>query len=180
MIAFLQLLFMLFLIILLILLIVFAVYQAAPNRIGYIPLPNRVVPLVIEALELNDGDTLYDLGSGDGKVLRAAVRANAVQAVGVEINPIVAAISKLKGSGLPNYRIFRASLYNQDLSEATKIFTYLWPSMMEQLEPKLEKEVKKGTRIVSCDFPLPKKKPHEVINIGSKRQLGQKLYIYIY
>jgi hypothetical protein len=74
--------------------------------------------------------------------------------------------------------ILRGDFMKQNLSAADRVFTYLYPGLMDELLPKLEKELHPGTRLVSCDFPFSKKKAKEVIDLERPKLTGQKLYIY--
>jgi SAM-dependent methyltransferase len=161
-------------------LLIFAAYQSSHKRIGFIVLPSRCIPKVVEALELRDGDTFYELGCGDGRILAAALGSNPkLHGVGIEYNPIVLALAqyKLRGFG-KRASILRGDLMNQDLSPATRIFTYLSDSQMALLEPKLNHELAAGSRLVSCDFRLPTRQPTRTITVGETQQLGQTLYLY--
>jgi len=169
---------------LLVLLIVYAIYQSVPKRIGYIPLPRRCVAAVIEAFGIaaNTDTTLVDLGCGDGRILAAALRAYPqLHGLGAEINPPVAILARWR---LRNFsgraRIVRGDLFKTDLRDTTHVFTYLNNEIMAALEPKLAEELMKGSRLVSCDFPLPIKKPTKTIKIGKAWRLGQTLYLYEY
>jgi len=170
--------------VILVLLVVYAVYQSVPKRIGYIPLPRRCVDAVINALAISDDADalLVDLGCGDGRILAAALRTHPnLRGVGVEINPPVALLARWRLRNLSGRaRIIRGDLMKTDLRGGTHIFTYLNREIMTTLEPKLAQELPKGSRLVSCDFPLPTRKPTHTIKIGESWQLGQKLYIYEY
>ncbi len=163
----------------LVILLTFAAYQASRRRIGYIPLPARAVPAVIDALELKGTGTFMDLGCGDGRVLKAAAAANAkVKAFGVEINPVVVLIARWSLQRMPRASVKRGDINKASLNSARWVFTYLSHGQMAELEPKFDAELSKGSRLVSCDFPLPNRKPIRVIKIGEKWQLGQTLFVY--
>ena len=169
---------------LLALLVVHAIYQAPRQRIGYIPLPPQGVDAVVEALALHS-DTpalLIDLGCGDGRVLAAVLRSHPqVHGVGIEINPLVAFLARWRLRKLAGrVHIIRGDLLQADLQQATRVFTYLNHPTMAALEAKFGRELPKGSRLVSCDFPLPKRKPTKTLKIGESWQLGQTLYIYEY
>jgi precorrin-6B methylase 2 len=167
---------------LLVFLLTFAVYQSSRTRVGYIPLPERAVPAVIAALQLSPGAVVYDLGCGDGRILAAAL-ADQPQAhgVGIEYHPMVARLARWRlRSQSQRARIVRGDILKHDLRPATHLFTYLNPPTMALLEPKLDRELQPGARLVACDFKLPTKKPVKTIKIGEPRQLGQRLYLYEY
>lgn len=162
------------------LLITYAAFQASPHRIGYIGLPRRVIPQVVKALDLKPTEVVFDLGCGDGRILKALAQFQPKATyIGVEYNPIVLMIAKVNLRAVKVYLV-KNELLDQNLKPATKIFTYLNHWTMAQLEPKLEKELRKGSRLVSCDFPLPNRRPTHVIEVGEHWRLGQNLYIYDY
>lgn len=104
---------------------------------------------------------MYDLGCGDGEVLITAAREFGAAGVGIEIDPLRAFLAKLfvRLSGVDKHVvIIKDNFFNQDLSKATVVFAYLVPKALERLRPKLLKELKHGTRIVSyrytIDLPL--------------------------
>jgi len=120
---------------------------------------------------VKSSDVVYDLGSGDGRSLIIAAKEFKAHAVGIEIDPLRFYLSKLliKLSGLSNkIKLRRENFLKSDFSDATVVFVYLVPKALERLRPKLLKELKRGTRIVSVkyeiDLPLVK-----VISHGSNK-----------
>lgn len=102
-------------------------------------------------------DAVYDLGSGDGRVLIVAAREFGAKGVGIEIDPLRFLIAKIriKLAGLSNFiEIKRGNLFEENLSNATVIFVYLVPKTLNRLLPKLKKELKKETRIVSYKYEM--------------------------
>ena len=165
----------------LIILLTFAAYQASRKRIGYIPLPARAVPAVVKALELKGSGALFDLGCGDGRILNAAAKTNPkITAVGIEINPVVVMMGRWRLRPTPQATIKHGDINQTPLDSARWVFTYLSHGQMAELEPKLKAELPAGCRLVSCDFPLPGRKPNRTVKIGESWQLGQMLYIYDY
>lgn len=111
--------------------------------------------------KVKKGDVIYDLGCGDGTALIIAAREFGATGVGIEIDPMRAWIAKIrvKLSKFSNkIDIRRDSFWNHDISEATVIFMYLIPKTLVKLRPKLLKELKPGTRVVTfvykMDLPL--------------------------
>lgn len=106
---------------------------------------------------LNSKDTVYDLGSGDGRILIIAAKEFGAKAVGIEIDPLRFYLSKLlvKFAGISNkILINRQNFLESNISDATVIFVYLVPKALERLRPKFLKELKPGTRIVSVQYEI--------------------------
>jgi hypothetical protein len=149
----------------------------------FVPVPRRRVGPIIEALRLGPGSVLFDLGSGDGRIVVAAAgREPACQAIGVErsLLPLcMAYIRRWKAGVRKNSRFIKQDLYTVSLRDATHVYCYLFHSMMERLEKKFERELAPGTRVVACAIPLPTRTPVEIIELGGGG-LGARLYVYEY
>jgi predicted RNA methylase len=108
--------------------------------------------------EVGPGDTVYDLGCGDGRMIVTAVRHYGSRAVGIEIDPLrylwcQAMITVL---GLRDrIRIIYGDFFQQDLGDADVVTCYLLPSTNRRLEGKLKRELRPGTRVISNDFTFP-------------------------
>lgn len=114
-----------------------------------------------ELAKVKKGDVIYDLGSGEGTALIIAAKEYGATGVGIEIDPLRAFQSKLavRFAGVSNkIKIKRGNFFVEDISEATVIFMYLIPKTLIKLRPKLLKELKPGTRVVTfvykMDLPL--------------------------
>ena len=150
--------------------------------IPFVPVRRKVLNKIISALELNDRSILYDLGCGDGRILFAVARTNpSISCVGIEIGPFPFLLAKIKNIfwGSKKVRILYGNFFKLDTSPATHIFLYLFPEALDELLPKFEKELKTGSRVVSCDFEFSKKKPNKIIEIESLGwQKNKRLYVY--
>ena len=150
-----------------------ATQDAEPRRpdVIYVPTPPEVVEAMLDMADVKDGDVLYDLGSGDGRIPIAAVkRANLKKAVGIDIDPtrIQEANDNARMQGVTGKVQFRqADLFASDFSDATVITLYLLDSLNEKLRPKLLAELKPGTRIVSHAFRMGDWEPDESKMVGS-------------
>jgi SAM-dependent methyltransferase len=148
---------------LLILLLLLAV--AAAFAIGglmgapYVPILRRDSRPLLDLSGLKAGDTLVDLGSGDGQLLRAAA-ARGIRCIGYEINPIMAFISRLVTW---RYRrlvtIHVANLWDINLPPADVIYVFLMPKFMDRLGTKLQAEITRPSRVISYVFEIPTFKP---------------------
>ena len=130
----------------------------------YVPTPPQVVDAMLEMAKVKDGDVLYDLGSGDGRIPIAAAKKFNVRAVGIDIDPqrIKEANANAKASGVTDEVTFRQEdLFEADFSDATVVTLYLLNSLNEKLRPKLLRELKPGTRIVSHAFTMGDWKPEQ-------------------
>jgi len=121
----------------------------------WVPTSREVINTMLTMAEIKPGEIVYDLGSGDGRVLIAAVRRFGARAVGVEMDVSrflwsIAAVTLL-GLG-KQVRVIRGDFFKVDLSEADVVFTYLLQNTNDRLKDKLRKELRPGTRVVSNPF----------------------------
>jgi len=145
----------------------------------YVASPARVVDRMLELASIKPGETVFDLGSGDGRVLIAAVEKYKAKAVGVEISPKLVAqansnIEKAKLNG--QARVIQGDLLKTDLTGADVVIIYLTTSFNEELRPRMEKFLKPGARVVSHDYAVPGWKPTMVVEADGR----QKHPIYLY
>jgi len=123
----------------------------------FVPTPQLVVERMLEAAAVTYADTVYDLGSGDGRIVITAAEKFQSKAVGIEINASLVEESqkKLQELGLSERAsVVQQHLLEADLSQATVVTLYLLTSSNTQLRPKLESELKPGSRVVSHDFQI--------------------------
>ena len=131
----------------------------------------------LDAVAMNQGELFVDLGCGDGRVLRAARSRYAVKTVGVEVNPLAYVTARVMSMGIRGIRIRWRSFWPMDLGDADVVFCYLFPDVMQKLARKMEKELRPGARVVSCNFPLPGWHSEEVLYPDSSRHVDP-IYIY--
>ena len=125
--------------------------------VPYVPTPHVVVEEMLRLAEVKPDDFVMDLGSGDGRILIAAVRKFGARGVGVDLDPdrIAESVYNAQLYGVSDRVAFhRADLFKFDIGEATVITMYLLPSVNMKLRPRLLRELKPGTRIVSHDFDM--------------------------
>jgi|SRR5688572_15520266 hypothetical protein len=138
----------------------------------FVPTPYDVVEAMLKVAKVGKGDVLYDLGSGDGRIpITAAQNYGIARGIGIDINPdrIKEANENLSRSGVGDrVRFVNADLFESDLSEATVVTLYLLPELNLKLLPKLLKELKPGTRIVSHAFDMGTWKPEQVLNVDRR------------
>lgn len=120
--------------------------------------------------KVTSSDTVYDLGSGDGRSLIIAAKEFGARAIGIEIDPLRFWISQLLVlfKGLSNkVEIRKENFLKSDISDATVVFVYLVPKALERLRPRLIK-LKKGTRIVSINYEIDLPKA-DSLKVGDKK-----------
>ncbi len=125
--------------------------------IHYVPTPEAVVDEMLRLAELEEGDLLYDLGSGDGRIPIAAARDYGVRAIGIEIDSrlIERARENARQAGVDHLVEFRQDdLYETDFSDATVVALYLGDMLNLRLRPKLLDELEPGSRVVSHAFGM--------------------------
>ncbi len=135
---------------------------------------------MLQLANVQKSDVLYDLGSGDGRIVVTAAQKYGTRGVGIDINPerISEANANARAAKVTDRVQFRQQdLFKTDLSEAT-VVTYLLPDINVKLRPQLFKQLKPGTRIVSHDFDMAEWKPERVVQVqGPTRQ--HTLYYWV-
>lgn len=126
---------------------------------------------------LRRGETLFDLGAGDGRILIEAARKFGAQAKGVEIDPerVKRIKERLLATGV-DAEVIQADFMTVDLSSANVIAMYLSDSANSRLAPKLKQELRGGARVVSLDYTLPGWVPEK--ELITKGALQRKVYLY--
>lgn len=151
---------------LLILFFSFCLYYILKNRLAiFFPSSKRMIDVVIEFADIKKDDVLYDLGSGDGRILVEAAK-KGIKVVGIEQNRLLNWIAKKKIRKLKNVKIIQGNIFNQDLSKATIIVAYLSIKITHELQKKIEGELKKGTKIILIDHTFIGWKPIRTKKVG--------------
>ncbi len=129
----------------------------ADNLAPYIPSPQIVVDRMLEMAHLRPGETVYDLGSGDGRILITAAQKYRARAVGIELSPELCRYTteKIARLGLQDMvKVVHENLLKVDLRPADVVTIYLLTSSNSRLRPNLEKYLRPGSRVVSNDFEI--------------------------
>ena len=143
-------------------------FGAAENLGPAIPTPQFLVDRMLEAGRVKPGDMVYDLGSGDGRVVIAAAQKFGARAVGVELMPdlVRKARERIQSLGLADrVSIVEGSALRVDLSPADVVTMWFLTNSNDRLRPNLEKHLKIGARVVSNEFPIRGWKPTEMIQV---------------
>jgi len=158
-------LFVLFLYVLsIVLLIIGVLWILVPALYGLPPVPTKFsrIRKALQLVNLRPHDVLYDLGSGDGRVLIIAAREFNAQAVGIEIGPVQRAVSRLnvlRNGVRQKVRIEAGNFYQSDLGAADVVFVYATSKEISKLAAHLEKQMKTGSRLVSISADFPEWEP---------------------
>jgi len=146
------------------------------NEALYFPLPKETIRRALKLAGVKPGDVVYDLGSGDGRVLIIAAKEFGARAVGVEKNWFLYKLSKwlVKRSKLSDrVKVVHGDLFKQSISNASVVLVYLSQKLNRELEPKLKRELRKGTRIVSAS--------HKFYGLKLKKKVKTgHFYTYLY
>ena len=131
----------------------------------------KVARAIKKVGKITEKDLVYELGSGDGENLRTLAKEFGIKSVGIEVDPLRVTQSRIlnwKEKTGDKITIIKKNFHEVDLSPATVVYTYLVPRALLKLQPKLEKELKEGTRVISYRYPIPyfpiiaENKPHKL------------------
>ena len=154
-------------------------FSPAENLGPNIPTPPAIVERMLDMAHVRPGEMIYDLGSGDGRILITAAQKYGARGVGIEINPDLCekARAKVKALGLADkISIVHGSALRTDLRAADVVTMYFLTLSNEKLRPNLEK-MRPGTRVVSFQFPIHGWKPLEaqIVNVAN---VDRTIYVY--
>ncbi len=148
--------------------------QKREPDVRYVPTPEKVVIEMLKMARVTQNDIVYDLGCGDGRIVITAAKVFGARGVGVDIDPVRIKESNenaRKAGVTDRVKFIEQDLFKTDISEASVVTFYLLPELNLQLRPKLLRELRPGTRIVSHEFDMEDWKPD---NVGTVRNV--KLY----
>ena len=154
--------------------------QKAPDVI-FVPTPQEVVDKMLELAGVKEGDVLYDLGCGDGRIPVTAAKRYRIKAVGFDVDPqrIQESRANVEKNGVGDrVTIRQADIFKQDLREASVITLYLLPDLNVRLMPQLEK-LKPGSRIVSHSFAMRGARPKKVIEVKTSDGEEHTVYLWV-
>lgn len=127
------------------------------GEVPFVPTPPEVIDRMLEMARVKSGDVIYDLGSGDGRILIQAAKRFGVKGVGIEIDADLVRESRANAfrQKVDHLVEFRAQdALSADVSEATVVTLYMLPDFNAKLRPIFDRQLKPGSRVVSHDFPI--------------------------
>jgi len=149
----------------------------------YYPTPNTIVERMLQLGGLKAGEKMFDLGSGDGRIVIMAAQKFHAQALGVELDKDLCkqSLDKIRKLGLEkNAHIVNGDLLRQNYGSADLITVYLLPVSNEKATPLLDRQLKKGARVVAHDFEFKNWTPDKVENIEDDGEgRSHTLYLYV-
>jgi SAM-dependent methyltransferase len=149
--------------------------------VPYVPTPQEVVDRMLELAQVQKGDVVYDLGSGDGRIVITAAKKYGVKAIGFEIDPerIKESQENIKKAGVGNLvEIRQQDIRTVDLNPASVLTMYLLPEVNLMIRPNIWKQMKPGSRVVSHDFNMGDWKPLKTVTIKDGSDWEHTLYLW--
>ena len=149
--------------------------------VAYVQTPTEVVGEMLRLARVDRSDVVYDLGSGDGRLVIAAARDFHARGVGIEIDPklVTLSVESARRAGVGDRVSFReGDLFQADLSDATVVTLYLSTALNLRLRPKLLRELRPGARIVSHTFAMGDWSPARTIRVPT-RENPVEVYLWV-
>ena len=147
----------------------------------YYPTPDDTVTEMLNMANIRHGDVLYDLGSGDGRIPIRAAQTYGIHAVGIEIDPAMVEVAQeraQKANVSSLVRFLNADIFRADISAASVVTLYLSNKINLLLRPKLLRDLKPGTRILSHDFDMGDWKPDRKVKVPWEHNLYRTIYLW--
>jgi SAM-dependent methyltransferase len=138
--------------------------------------PQPVADAMLKLARVGPSDVVYDLGSGDGRIVILAAQKYGARGVGIEIVHELVERSRLiakEGDVADRVTFIEGNLFDQDISKATVVTLWMTASVNARLEPKLRRELKPGTRIVAYQFPIADWPPDQ-----TQRVAGEQIFLW--
>ncbi len=169
--------------IILVALVAWAALGQEPAKLApYYPTPDSIVMKMLALGELKAGEKMYDLGSGDGRIVIAAAQKFHAEAVGIEIDKDLCRQSteRIRKLGLEKTaQIINGDILKQDYTSADLVTVYLLPNSNDKVQPLLERQLKKGARVVAHDFEFRGWTPVKVEDIEDDGE-GRSHTLFLY
>ncbi|HEX5413861.1 MAG TPA: class I SAM-dependent methyltransferase [Terriglobia bacterium] len=157
-------------------------YEATHDIVPFVPTPMKVAERMLEMARVTPSDVVYDLGSGDGRIVIMAAQKYGARAVGVELNGKLykESSARIEELGLASKaKILLGDMFKADIHPATVVTLYLLTSVNADIRPMLEKQLRPGTRVVSHDFQMTAWTPQKTEEISDQNGSVHTVYLYI-
>ena len=157
-------------------------YEASHDVVPYVPTPMKVAERMLQLAKVTRNDVVYDLGSGDGRIVILAAQKYGAHAVGVELDPgrYQESSARIQELGLASKaKILHGDMFKADIHNATVVTLYLLTSVNAEIRPMLEKQLRPGTRVVSHDFHMAGWKAEKTEEITGDDGSVHTVYLYI-
>ena len=148
--------------------------------VPFVPTPEKVAHEMLRLAGVGEDDIVFDLGCGDGCIVITAAKDFGARAVGIEIRRdlVLRCYENILKNGVEDRVIaVEGDFFEINLEQATVVTLYLLTSVNERLRPKLEKELRPGTRVVSHDFEVLGWRPKKVIEVKDSWR-SHRIYLY--
>ncbi len=146
--------------------------------VPYEPSSEEVVRAMLEIGQVGKEDLVYDLGCGDGRIVIAAAQKTGARGVGVDLDPerIKESLENARKAHVTHrVQFFQQDLFQADIAQATVVMLYLWPEVNLKLRPKLFRELKPGTRVVSHSHNMGTWEPDQMLTVSK----GHRVYFWV-
>jgi protein-L-isoaspartate O-methyltransferase len=153
----------------------------SPYIAPFVTTPQEVVDRMLELAQVSPGDLLYDLGSGDGRIVITAAKRYGAKSVGFEIDPALVTLSRrnIREAGVEHLaEIRQEDVRKVDLSPASVVTMYLYPAANLRLRAVLMRQLKVGSRVVSHDFSMGDWKPDRVEQMMDSAGFLRTIYLW--
>ena len=155
--------------------------RTAPKLdVVWVPSAPEVIAAMMEAAKVGPGDVVYDLGCGEGEIVIAAALRYGARGVGVDLDPeriTNARLNAARAGVTDRVTFIEQDLFTTDVSRATVVTLYLGPEINRRLRPKLLRELRPGTRIVSHDFSMGEWEPERMVTVPQAP--GHVVYLWL-
>ena len=148
----------------------------------YYPTPELLVERMLQLSELKAGEKMYDLGSGDGRIVILAARKFGADATGIELDEdlVHRSLNAIRKAGLEKTaHIVHGDILQQDYSAADVVTVYMLPIANDKLRPIMERQLRKGARLVAHDFQFSNWTPEKVVDLEDDGE-GRSHTLYLY
>lgn len=123
----------------------------------YVPSNGKEIKEILKLAHLKKGSRMYELGCGDARTIRWAVRSYGVRGWGIDINPVLIVWARLLArlQGIKHIHLQVGNVYHTDLRNADVVYLFLMPEMVAKMRPLFAAQLKKDTLVISHGFPIP-------------------------